>query len=594
MKKTLYSLCAAFVMMIFMSSCGSKDKDIVILYTSDVFGRIIDYNKVDENEEARVSLANFATLVEETRRAKGANCIVLDNGNTVVGGLTSLYSNYVDVLEEPVCYRAMRSVGYDAISLGARDLDEAETLNPRRHDPSTLPDIICANLIDTRTNQPYFPAYKIFEREGLKICVLGMMTPVRKGMGAKEEWQYIRINTLTETVRHWMPIIREQENPDVMIALINSGETFYASEMTDGAEDTQARTIPEALAVEGFDAFLMGRSPVARTWEVKGPDGKNIPVIQPGANCYHAGALTIRRTTDEETGKPINQITGSVVGLSAYAPSSRYMADLKDVTESLREWANEKVCYMPEDIWGLAGLYHHDYYREILQRSMIETTQADIALAGVMAPRDTFPAGYVTMQDLMRFYPYGHEAVVFKMSGAELRNFLEYGAGLQYNHMQSRTDHLLALKRNQMGELVSSEDGNLYLNASPTNYISAFGIRYLIRVDRPVGQRIEILSLQDGSRFYPQQTYRVVMDSYHAEDGGNFFSKGLGWDAQTRIARQERHSTNSIRFSLYKYLKSIPDDTLRFSRADHSWNIEPHDWWREAQQIEWEETSPIW
>ncbi|HOG25514.1 MAG TPA: 5'-nucleotidase C-terminal domain-containing protein [Bacteroidales bacterium] len=69
------------------------------------------------------------------------------------------------------------------------------------------------------------------------------------------------------------------------------------------------------------------------------------------------------------------------------------------------------------------------------------------------------------------------------------------------------------------------------------NFDTAAGILYTIHRNRPEGQRTEIHSMADGQAFIPQKRYRVVMNSYRAQDGGGHLFDGLGWDESVASGR---------------------------------------------------------
>ncbi len=85
------------------------------------------------------------------------------------------------------------------------------------------------------------------------------------------------------------------------------------------------------------------------------------------------------------------------------------------------------------------------------------------------------------------------------------------------------------------------------------DYDSAAGIVYAVDVTRPVGNRVDIFRMADGTSFDPAAEYKVAVNSYRGNGGGYHLTEGAGIEkpADRLIARTEgdlRHYlTESIR-----------------------------------------------
>ena len=66
------------------------------------------------------------------------------------------------------------------------------------------------------------------------------------------------------------------------------------------------------------------------------------------------------------------------------------------------------------------------------------------------------------------------------------------------------------------------------------NFDSGAGIIYEVNEKKPMGERITIISMADGTPFDMEKTYNVVMNSYRSMGGGNHLINGIGW-AQEEI-----------------------------------------------------------
>ena len=98
-----------------------------------------------------------------------------------------------------------------------------------------------------------------------------------------------------------------------------------------------------------------------------------------------------------------------------------------------------------------------------------------------------------------------------------------------------------------------------------TNFDSAMGIIYEVDVNRPMGKRVTIKRLADGSPFEMDKRYMVAMNSFRAHDGGGLMSKGAGITHELLQERIEYSTTADLRFYMINYIdmrKDIAPETF--------------------------------
>lgn len=79
-------------------------------------------------------------------------------------------------------------MGYDAAVMGNHDIETGRQVF-ERYAADARYKVLGANIIDTLTGKPFFAPYAVFERGGVKVAVLGLITPLcpygsPKGCGA--------------------------------------------------------------------------------------------------------------------------------------------------------------------------------------------------------------------------------------------------------------------------------------------------------------------------------------------------------------------------------------------------------------------------
>jgi 2',3'-cyclic-nucleotide 2'-phosphodiesterase/3'-nucleotidase len=60
------------------------------------------------------------------------------------------------------------------------------------------------------------------------------------------------------------------------------------------------------------------------------------------------------------------------------------------------------------------------------------------------------------------------------------------------------------------------------------NFDSAAGIDYEVDVTKPEGEKVRILQMSDGTPFDEKKWYKVAMNSYRANGGGELLTHGAG------------------------------------------------------------------
>lgn len=160
--------------------CGAtlfaEDVKLRMLQTSDVHGNFYPYNFIT-GEPSDGSLARVASAVRDVRSRMGDDAvIVVDNGDILQGQPTVYYYNYVDTVSPHIAARMLDFIGYDAGTIGNHDVETGRKVMDRWAAECSMP-VLGANVINTATGEPHFRPYTVINRKGIKIAVLGMITP---------------------------------------------------------------------------------------------------------------------------------------------------------------------------------------------------------------------------------------------------------------------------------------------------------------------------------------------------------------------------------------------------------------------------------
>lgn len=568
--------------------CKPDAVEIIIAYTTDVNGKVLPYD-FKNDKPSEYSYANLVSMIEEQQSLHSDNLILLDCGDFFSGGIENYYSFQIDTLSDPISYKAMAALPYDAIGVGNLDLTFPELLSPTGKKISSKAEVICANLLDTRTGKPFFRPYKIIEREGFKIAVLGMVSPGAHLSMPHTNWRYAETQDMIECAQQWMPEIKK-ERPDVVVGLFHSGEDYEEDNQDNSSYKTVNGGIPVAKAVPGFDIVLLGGDGKHSVQKHTNSLREDFIAINAGKNCEYMGLARIHFKKGAD-GKYSKQITASCLSLNQYEANEEYTKKVASTTSVLNQWVNHPIGYLADTLTGSEGIYGPTTYRSLVHNAQLWSTQADISLCSVLIASDTLFPGPISMRDIFRIYPTDNQIQLLDMTGAEIIRYLEYGFSNQFETISSGKDDMLTYKRDKKGHIIYNMDGHPYLRATPDNYTSATGIKYTVDISKPVGQRVEIISMSDGEPFDIRAHYKVAINNYLAASENKFITQGIGWNQETLEMRTISPPIQSLHSILREYIMHV--DTIQLHlRGD--WQVIPHNWWLEAKTRIKNEESPIW
>ena len=151
---------------------------------------------------------------------------------------------------------------------------------------------------------------------------------------------------------------------------------------------------------------------------------------------------------------------------------------------------------------------------------------------------------------MFTIYPFENSLYLMRLSGEEIRNYLEY----------SYDKWIVTYKPGgHVFNMTDRDDARYFqsrwsFNYPSYNFDSASGLNYTVDITKPFGSRVVISSMADGSKFDPKSFYKVAMTSYRAAGGGDLIFKGAGL---TRDQLEERTLARfpEIRDLIYRYFE---------------------------------------
>ena len=579
MRKNILIWAATAIALATITSCNETkpaEADLVILCTTDVHGSCLAYD-IKRKRPHWTSLANASTYFRKVRSENPGRVIILDTGDFLQGQPSLYYYNFVDTVSTHIVARSYNYLQYDAIGVGNHDIEPGDAVYEHRLPGQFKMPWICANAVDTRTGQTMFQPYAVVEREGLKIAILGMVTPHIDHWLPKTMWPNLIFEDMTECARKWVPIIQAKEKPDMLIALFHAGCDYAKNGCDIDTPCNENGSIPAITKVPGFDLCIVGHDHEKRLMTIINNAGDTVPLIDAGTQVQHIGRANVHFTRMAD-GTYHKEIRTKLIDATEYAPDSAYIEEFQNITDSVLAFVSSPIGEVTADMEGIDGLIGPSAFEDFVHDAQLWATKAEISLHPVLSPNETIHAGTMTAGDLFALYKYENLLYTIYMTADEVRQYLEHGYNMQFSTMRSADDHIMNFEP-------ADNPRGLRLSGFTFNYTSAAGIKYVVDVSKQPGSRVKIISMSDGTPIDPNKLYRVAINSYQYSGGGNFIPVGLGWNREKLQSRTIDVTPIDTRRYIRLYVQMFGPVKPPL-RGD--WKIIPEDWYKKARERDME------
>lgn len=566
----LLSVALSLFTFLFISvSCTSHQREVTIkiVQTSDMHGYFFPYDYM-KNKPTSGSFARIHSYLQEQRAEYGDNLLLFENGDLLQGQPTVYYYNFIDTLSTHLGAEMLNYMKFDAANVGNHDIETGRAVFERWASDCNFP-VLGANIIDKATEKPFFEPYAVYERDGVKIAVLGMITPAIPIWLAETLWQGLRFDDMETTARHWMEVIRKKEKPDVVIGLFHAGQNVH----TLGEAYRENASVEVAVNVPGFDVVLMGHDHTLESRKVANIQGDSVLVINPAHLGNHVAEVELSVV---KKGKKLidREVKGSLISMNDYDVSKEFMDEFKDEENIVTEFVSKKIGNISQTITTRDAYFGSSAFIDLIHSLQLEISGAQISLAAPLSFDASIAQGDITVGDMFNLYKYENMLYTMRLQGKELKNLLEMSYALWTNQMTSPSDHLLLLRK----EVYQGKERYRFQNSS-FNYDSAAGIIYEVDVTKPEGEKVTIYRLADGTPFDEEAYYTVAMNSYRGNGGGELITKGAGLSKEELQNRMLTATTKDLRYYLMEYIQEHQHIT---HRALNQWKFIPEDWTKEA------------
>ncbi|OAN18133.1 bifunctional metallophosphatase/5'-nucleotidase [Photobacterium jeanii] len=549
MKKPLLT---SAILLALSGSAFAADGDIVdvtILGTSDIHGHFMPWDYASDKLNMRGSLSQIATKVKQIREEQ-ANVILVDAGDTIQGNFVETFK------DEPVdpMMLGFNEMQYDVWVLGNHEFDFG--LKVLNRSLTQFEGQSLGGNIKRADGNPFLPAHTIIERNGIKIGVIGMDTPMTQVFA--EGTNRLGGVTFTNPTLEVKKVIKQiDDQVDAIVLVAHMGLDNENNIENTGVTDI-ANANPE------LDAIVAGHMHT----RIDKATVNGVIITEP--DKYGRALSRIDLQFEERDGKYTlvnkDSFTYKIKGVdsdqkmeSLYAPYHK----------RLRENANRVIAELtgtdlvPEnEIKGIPQVHIQDTGISALyqEASMHYAPMANVIALQIDNDKAELDVGKIKAKDIAYNYQYaGGEITVYEMTGKELKTYMEWSAGY-FNSVKD-------------GDVTYSFNPERRASKYSTNDFFA-GVTYTIDLTQPAGQRIKDLKFADNSMITDTTPIRIGMNSYrmgHLTKAGGVL-EGRSFPVLFDTEEKYGEEDGTIRNLTIRYLTEVKKGQYQ-GKPMHRWHL---------------------
>ncbi|MBO5624308.1 MAG: 5'-nucleotidase C-terminal domain-containing protein [Prevotella sp.] len=565
--KRIITVCLAALCLCNTAMAKEKKVKLRFIETTDVHGCFFPYDFI-ERKPTRGSLARVITYVDSLRQDYGDRLLLFDNGDILQGQPTCYYCNYVNPTKENLAASVVNYMKYDAQTIGNHDVETGHEVYDKWIREVKCP-MLGANVIETKTGDPYLKPYQMFEREGVRIAVIGMLTPGIPNWLHEHLWSGLRFEEMTSCARKWISYIKEKEKPHLIIGLFHSG--YDGGIVTeDYREDASLQVATE---VPGFDIVFFGHDHVRHCKTIENSEGRTVLLLDPSSNANFVGDAEVELTLKDD--KVVSRsINGQISDIRGKAIDKAFMKHFQKDIKEVKRYVDRKIGKFKNSIYTRDSYFGSSAFCDFIHSLQLKLTGADISFNAPLTFDACIKAGDVRISDMFNLYKYENQLYTMLLTGKEILGHLEMSYDLWVNTMKTPSDHIMLLD----DQAQDDQQRRMFKNLA-FNFDSAAGIDYEVDVTKPNGQKVRILRMSNGEPFDLNKTYKVAMNSYRGNGGGLLLTEGAGIPRDKLKDRVIWESERDQRYYLTQMIEQMGEcDPQPFN----NWRFVPEEWAKPA------------
>ncbi len=572
-----------------------------IIETTDIHSNVVDFDFYKNMPSTRIGLIRTASLVKQAR-AENSNNVLVDNGDLIQGSPMGDWRAAEGLKKGDVhpTHKVMNAMDYDVGNVGNHEfnygLDYFKTAIAGANFP-----YINANVLDVRTGDYLIKPYIIKDVEvkdtkgkahTIKVGFIGFVPPQIMMWDRKNLEGKVKALDITESARKLVPEMKKK-GADVVIAIPHSGLS------SEPYKTMAENSVYHLSKVADIDAIMFGHShavfPSKNFSKIPGVNIETgtingVASVMPGSWGSHIGVVDLTLDNrkgfwDVVKGKSETRAIAEKDGSARVEADADLAKIVEDDRRATSTFVNQPIGKASDVMYSFLALVQDDPTIQIVnqaQKAYVEhfiqgdPDLDDLPVLSAGAPfkaggRKNDPTNYtevesgvMTFRNAADLYLYPNTLSVLKVTGAELREWLERSAGM-FNQIDPTST--------KQQSLLSWDTFRTY------NFDVIDGVNYEVDVTQPSrynekgevvdakAHRIKNLSW-NSKPVKDDQIFLVATNNYRASGGGNFPGA-----KDSNIAFDSPDESRQI---LANYIAQVSKDEGAVKpTADNNWRLAP-------------------
>lgn len=568
------------IILIISSLITAQTVKIKIIESTDEHGAIFPYD-FTELRDANTSMAQIYSFVKEERLKKDQEVILLSGGDLLQGTPAVYYYNFEKPNAPHLLADVMNYMKYDAAAVGNHDIETGHPVYDRFNKQLKFP-WIAANAINVKTGKPYFKPYTVINKKGIKIAILGLITPHIPYWLPENIWKGIEWEDMIKSAQKWIEIIKKKEKPDLMVGLFHSGIDYtYGNQSADDDKNENASQLI-AQRVPGFDIIFVGHDHRGWNFKEKNPLGQDVQILGGLNSARDVAVANCILTFNKEKKQWEKEITGEIIDGRSFKPDQDFLNKFKKQFEEIKKYVSRPIGTFADDLSSYPALFGDNSFVDFVHDLQLSITGAQVSFSAPLTLNTIVKKGEVNVGTLFKLYRYENLLYTMRLTGKEIKNYLEFSYKLWFKQMNNSDDHLLLFSTDENGNIkYDPRNQTPQLKEPFYNFDCAAGINYTVDVSKPVGSRIFITTMSDGTPFDLDKSYAVAINSYRGNGGGNHLIAGAGIPKEEITKRIITSTDKDLRYYAIKWIEKMKVYT---PTTTENWKVIPEEWWQKGKE----------
>lgn len=469
--------------------------DLVVAGTTDVHGRLRGWNYESNAPDPARGLSRAASIVDSLRRAAPGRVILIDGGDLLQGNSLSYVAARVAPPGAPhPVIAAMNAMQYDAAAIGNHEFNYGVPFLERTIHQARFP-FLAANAYRPDGGQAY-TAWTMVTRGEARIGIVGATTPGSMVWDRENLKGRVVIRDIVPELKAAVADVRAAGATVVLVTVHSGldGPSSYDTVTTRVPSENVAARV--AREVPGIDLILYGHS----HQEMPDTTINGVLLMQPKNWAASVAVAHLALLRENGTWR-VAAKDSRVIQAAGHAESPAVLA----ATDAAHR---ATLAYVTAPIGRTPVAWRADSSRVVdtpLIDLILETERkasgADLASTAAFSLDASLDSGAITAARLQALYPYDNTLRAVRISGRQLRDYLEHSA--RYYR--------------------TAPDGTPSVDPSVPgfNFDIVAGADYTLDLSRPVGQRVTRLDFK-GRPVAPTDSFTLALNNYRQTGGGGY------------------------------------------------------------------------